>query len=214
MDKKIRTILGTSLWLEVMFAIYFSFLLVWIQECKPPYAWSIKPHYFFFLHPNFRVVMGEPRLFYAKILLIPAVAIFICLRVIERFSLVRVLLLRTIGGALAVAGWPLVCLYDRGRIFAGIELAIAAFCFLLWAYRKWPVSSPLNVFLLTLHYAFWSAYSGLLPKIGGVPVVWWHDWDYLMFVYPVLGLFFSLAWAVYFRATGPLKPSVGLRAGA
>jgi hypothetical protein len=53
------------------------------------------------------------------------------------------------------AGFPLACLYQgNGRlVFLGVELAMAAVCLVLWAYRRWPVSTVPNVFLLLFHYA-------------------------------------------------------------
>jgi hypothetical protein len=187
-------------WLhELLFSIYCSFLFVWGKESRP-FAWPTR--YLYFWHPH-AVSLGRVDflLFYLELFMILTAAIFLCLRLTRRFSLTQVLL-RPIAGAIALTGFPLVCLYRQNRLsfFLGVELALTAVCFLLWMYRRWPVSAPLNVVLLILHYALWSLFSGA-AHVASSPWAW-GIWDYAWFVYPALGLAYTLVWAAYFRHSG------------
>jgi len=193
---------------ELIFACYLSFLLVFLEEWRP-YSWSLHRRYLYFWHPH-AASLGNTdfELFYAGLFLIPAFAIFICLRLTRRFPVTRLLL--PLGGLVAVAGFPLACMYSIGHpFFAIVELAVAATCFLLWMYRKWPVSVPLNGFLLIVHNAFWFLFSGaparIPPRVG--PWEWGSVPAYMGFVCPALSLFFSLAWAVFFRRAEATNPA-------
>lgn len=119
-------------WLyELWFAIYCSFLFVWAEQLRP-FAWPTR--YLYSWHPQaVSLRRTDFLLFYLDLFLILAVAIFVGLRLVSRFSLTQALL-RPVGGVLAVAGLPLVCLYRETShsFFADLDLAIAAVCFLLW----------------------------------------------------------------------------------
>jgi len=52
-----------------------------------------------------------------------------------------------------------------------------------------------NVVLLILHYAFWLFYCVSLLGLASSRTSLWGLWDYLVFVYPTLGLAYSLTWA-------------------
>jgi len=181
---------------EVFLSMYSSFLFVWSKESRP-FAWSTR--YLYFWHPHaVSLSRIDFLVFYLELFLFLAVAIFLCLRLFRRFSLARVLL-RAIAGVVAIAGFPAVCVYRQGLplFFFDVEFVLAAVCFLLWADRKWPVPAPLSVFLLILHYAFWSFFGAGIHLAG-----WrwtWGIWDYAWFVYPALGFTYTLVWAAYFR---------------
>jgi hypothetical protein len=181
---------------ELLFSIYCSFLFVWAEESRP-FAWPTA--YLYFWHPH-AVALGriDFLLFYSEVFLILASVLFLSLRLIRRFAFSRILL-RTIAGAVAVAGFPLVCQYRQNqRLFLlDIELILAAVSFLLWVYRKWPVPAPLNVVLLIVHYSLWSFLS------GEARIVDWR-WpsgilDYAWLAYSALGLAYTLVWAAYLR---------------
>ena len=187
--------------LGLIFAVYSSLLFAFAVESRPPYSWSAQGRYLYFWHPHaVSLSRTDFIFFYGELLLIPAFAIFVCLKLIGRRPLARPVL-RTIWGIVAVSGLPVACLYAGGRpfFFAVIELAIAASCFLLWAYRKWPVSAPLSVFLLILHYAFWFLFSVVRTGLVIRPWARWGVWDYMLVVFPALGFAYSLVWAVHFR---------------
>jgi hypothetical protein len=193
---------------DLVFVIYLSFLIAFAVEGRPPYSWiSVRGRYLYFWHPH-AISLGSSdfMLFYAEILLLPAILIFACFRLIKRSSKAAALLL-TLQGVVAFAGFPLVCLYLGPFYFAVVELALAVGCALLWAYQKWPVSAPINGFLLCLHYAFWFFFG--VTEFGLVirPWAWWGLWDYMLFVLPTLGFFYGLAWASHFRRSSDAVPS-------
>lgn len=185
---------------EVLFSAYFSLLFLWAEESRP-FPWSVQGRYIRFWHPH-AVSLGliDFLLFYLALFLIPAAGMFVCLLVIKRLSLTHVLL-RPVGGLLAIAGLPLVNFSLSRRYPTLVPLAVAlmlpAICFVLWAYRKWPVSNPVTVFLLVMYYVVCSLFGG-----GPDSVNWrWAEgiWEYLWFVYPTAGLCYTLVWAAYFK---------------
>lgn len=195
--------------LELLFAIYCSFLFAFAAESRPPYAWSAGGRYIYLWHPHaISLTRTDFLLFYAEILLIPALAIFAGLKLISRFFSVRELL-RSICGLIGVFGFPIACLYASGRPYflAVFELAIAVVCFFLWAYRKWPRSVSLNLLLLALHYGFWLSLSAANIGLVARPLVQWGIWDYTLVLLPALGFVNTLLWAyVRRRAVEPPVP--------
>jgi len=97
----------------------------------------------------------------------------------------------------AVAGFPLtvICasLGYAYMFLPGPELLIAALCFFLWAYRKWPLSAPLNVLLVVFHYTVWS--------FAGSDYGRWSVgmWRHGLFLVPALGVTYTLVWGAHFR---------------
>jgi hypothetical protein len=189
---------------ELMFSIYLSLLIAFAVESRPPYAWTARGRYLYFWHRHaIALSWSDFILFYLEILLLPAISIFICVRLIERFVKSRAVL-PTLWGVVAGTGLPLVYLISGGAssYFATVEPAAVAIGFILWANRKWPVSPPMTVFLLSLHYAFWCLYG--IAKFDFVirPWAWWGEWDYIALVLPTLGLAYTLVWACDFRRSG------------
>jgi hypothetical protein len=86
---------------------------------------------------------------------------FLMLRLMRQSKLNRSIL-RMFAPAIAVFGFPLACLYSgtSHMLFLMVELVIVAIGLLLYVRRKWPVSAPLNILLLVLHFMFWSAVCG------------------------------------------------------
>jgi hypothetical protein len=183
---------------ELLFSAYFSLLFVGMEESRP-FAWTTRGRFLYFWHPHaVGLRLTDFLLFYLELFLIPAVAMFLCLLVMRRFSFTRALL-RRIGGILAVAGFPLVCMYSRGTdvLLLEVSLPMSAICFVLWVYGKWPVSTPVNICLLVLYYTLCVLFSG-----GPHSSNWgWARgiWEYLYFVYPTVGFCYTIVWAAYFR---------------
>src|SRR6202030_4261130 len=91
-------------WHEVLFSIYCSFVFVLLEESRP-YAWSTRLRYYYFWHPHAVALRGiDIDLFYLELFLIPAVAFFVGLRLLSRFSFLQVFL-RTASGAIALAAF-------------------------------------------------------------------------------------------------------------
>ena len=181
-----------------LLSIYTSLLFVWVEESRP-FAWSTQGRYLYFWHPH-GVSLGASDFlfFYLELFFIPAGAIFLCLLVLKRSPSARVLL-RPIGGAVAIAGFPLVCLYRQGPAFFFLEasLVFAGACLFLWAYQKWPVSTPVSVVLLMLYDSLCAFFRGM-----AVPANWkvtQEIWGDAWLVYPAVGFCYTLGWAAYFR---------------
>lgn len=182
---------------ELVFAVYSSFLFVWLEEAR--HVWAPSRRFLYFWHPHAVALRTiDIWLFYIELFMIPAAAVFIFLLLMRGFLLSRVLL-RNLGGALALAGFPIACLYRSNPhlVFLYVELAIATVCFALWVSKKWPVSTASSVFLLIVHYSLWGFFGG-----GSGLMYWrwsWGIWDYAWVVYPLIGLLFTLLWAAYFK---------------
>jgi len=181
-------------WLhEVLFSIYCSFVFVLVEESRP-YAWSTRLRYYYFWHPH---AVGLRRididLFYVELFLIPAIAFFVGLRLLSRFSFHQVFM-RTMGGAIALAGFPLIPLYRASSplLILVVTFAIATACSLLWVYGKWPVSTPLTIVLLTLYYGLFTVL-GLDPRTGWLREAW--------LICSALGFACTLVWGKYFQET-------------
>ena len=182
---------------EFLLSAYCSYLFAWAEESRP-FAWGSRGAILYFWHPH-AVSLGRNDFlfFYLELFLIPAAAIFIFLGLISLSSFGK-RVLRVLEGTVALAGFPLVCeirLHSISPLF-GTELALATICLFLWAYRKWLVSTTLNIVLLCIHFAMWSA--------AGVEFVNWNRpsfWDYAWLMLPVIGFSYSLVWARYYRQT-------------
>lgn len=168
-------------------------------------------------HALFRLVQNDFECFYLELLLIPAIAVFLLLKLMRHFSFTRILL-RKLTGAAAIAFFPLGCLFCFYRdrlplLFGGVELAIAVVCFFSWAYRKWLILAPLNI-VLTFHYVFW-AFAFWDFYLGGLGHQFrpraWGIWDYAFFIVPAFGLCYSLAWAKCFRRSDEAQISVATK---
>lgn len=197
---------------EFLFSVYFSLLFTWVEESRPfrgtirgryTLPWSAQGRFIRFWHPH-AVALSRTDflLFSLELLLIPAGGMFICLLVIRRLSLTRVLLL-PLGGLLAVAGMPLVNLYHLNPrlAFFDVALALSAICFALWARRKWPLSIPVSIFLLVLYYVVCFLFGGGLDAFNWAERIW----EYLWLLYPVVGFCYTLVWAAYFRQSETMK---------
>lgn len=180
---------------DLSLSIYTSLLFVWFEESKP-FAWPTR--YLYFWHPH---AVGLRRsdflLFYLEAFLIVAAVIFLVLRLLRFFSSTK-LVPRAVGGVVALGGFPSVCLNRKNTLPLVGALLIAGVCFLLWARRKWVVSTPLTIVLLVLYFAFCSFVGGGIP-LESRPIGGWRIWDYSWLAFPALGFAYTLLWAKYFR---------------
>ncbi len=181
---------------EVFLSLYCSFLIAWVEESSP-FAVDLRVRILFFWHPrSFPLPTTDYVLFALELILIPAAVIFAGSRLLGFFPFGRTLL-HLMGGIVGVAGFPLAVIVSCfGNAYLRLpvsELPIAALCFFLWMYRKWPLSAPLNVLLVVFHFAVWS-FAG--SNYGNwFAAMWRHG----LFVVPALGLCYTVLWAAYFR---------------
>jgi hypothetical protein len=200
---------------ELLFSIYFPFLILSAHEGEAGGRWAIKLIHWAVLHDYLHANVGieDNRIFLADFLLLwlSAALIFSILRSFARSS-ITCLVLQSFAGLVAVAGFPLASMYVRGRRVLSPEVALllGGVCLVLslWANRKWRVTRLWNIFLLLLYFAVWAT-----PLAGGTSLqaaswillwpgawrwalgIWQHGW----IIYPFLGFCSTLVWAAYFR---------------
>jgi len=194
-----------SVYVDLMFAAYASFLIAFAVVCKPPFTWTLQTRYFYMWTPH---AVGLSRvnflLTYAALFLIPAAVLFISIRLVEHFP-VTLKGIRVVTGFLAVAGFPLACLYALPRAFALIELGLSAVLWIAWILRTSPVSDRLNIALLAFHHAFWLLFAVSLLGRATRPIALWGGWDYLVFVYPTIGFLYTLIWGRGFKRAAQMS---------
>jgi len=197
-------------WLhELLFSVYLSFLVVSAHEGGGQ-DWATRLVLFFVSHgyaqatramEDYRVDLADFSLVWLS-----AILIFLLLRLFPRFPFKRIVL-NSFAGLVALAGFPLASLYQRNGNMISLEvgLVIVGSCFILWAYRKRPVSSPVAIALLILYFVLWSSIGGGYHIVGSWFALWpawrrsWPYLEHLWLVYPLLGFCSTLLWAAYFR---------------
>lgn len=210
---------GYFRWLhELVFSIYFSFLVVSAHEAGD-HPWSGRLLSYFLSHGYAQRPMGiEDYRVYTidfSLLWLSAVLIFLLLRLFSGFSLTRVVL-RGFAGFVAIAGFPLALAYGHGETVLSIQfgLVIAGVCLVLWKYPKWSASSRTKVLLLIIYFIVWSTIGGGYRLSQGCLLLWpswylgwyipWHVaiWEHGWLAYPFLDLCSTLLWAKYLKLSG------------
>jgi hypothetical protein len=192
--------------LELLLSIYCSCLFGWVEESRG-FALSTQGRYLYLWNPNaVRLGRSDIAIFYIELVFVPAAVVLVFLR-FARLSPCTQVLGRAFAGAVAVAGFPLACLFcfyrEHLHLFPGsAELATAMIGFFLWVRHRWLVWAPIRLLLLILHYVFWSlAFFSFFS--GGLGIRYlsghWGIWEYALFLVPTLGFCYSVAWAVFFR---------------
>ena len=187
-------------YLEAIFAAYTSLLIGFAVVCRPPYAWTLSPRYYYIWHPH-AIALGTSDflLTHLTLFLVPALGIFLAINVLGLFlSAWRgVLLLMML---VAVIGFPIVCLYAQWKTDALAELAFVILTLILWVQRKWRFPSTANVGLLLVHFVFWFLFC--VPLLGlEIGRERWQTWDYLLFLYPALGFACALISARLYKTS-------------
>jgi hypothetical protein len=199
---------------EALFSLNLAWILVWHERTRSKLQSSLA-HY---LYTHMRFI--EPQTVVEQVCwsIIVGVSIFILLWLLSKFWTTEALM-RTLGGAVSIAGFPLLVVTFP---FAFFHLSIEAYapifvcetlvvllCGGLYHLRKWPVPEGLSLALLFLHFGLWAWASGCWVNpmwevrdygIGGLGI-WISTAFYLGF--PVLGFLSTLSWALNERsATG------------
>lgn len=202
---------------ELLFSIFLPFLILSAHEQEAGGRWAIALVRWGVLHNYLRPNVGieDNRLLLMDFLLLwlSAALIFLILRVFARLPITR-LALRSFAGLVAIAGFPLAAMYVRSNRILSPEVALLlggmGLVLFLWANRKWPASTPLNVFLLFLYFAVWATpLAGGTSLKGAAWILLWPGWDrlalriwqYGWLIYPILGFCSTLLWAAFFRRT-------------
>jgi hypothetical protein len=191
---------------EIAFSVYFPLLLIMVNtlsSVEHPATNSWVDRLYLLVkgtsHPQFYDGRAH-RLAFALLWGASATVLFLCVWMLSRFSFGGPFL-RTVGGIVAVAGFPLASGYltsrgylhmfgslPRALLYAyapnnwlTVEVLASLVCIFLYAFRKWPTSVGYGLFLLCLHFAIWTW------LVRGQPSL----------IYPILGFFASLAWGLY-----------------
>ena len=209
-DTKDRSALRVCLLHEVLFSVYLPFLIVTVHEnangsdwANRLVHWAVSTHR---LRPTASIEDYRVQVVDFLLLWLSAAVIFLCLRLLMRFSLTKPIV-RGFAGLCALAGFPVAGMYEKtGRLFSASALLIilmSSIALFLWARHKWPERRTVNISLLVLYNAVWSS---LFHGLGrGWIAIWpswhwtWPAWKYMWVAYPVLGLCLTLVWAWNFR---------------
>jgi hypothetical protein len=223
---------------ELAFSLYFSGLLIWVNDAgsrwvnnpgdRVPWVLQLEQ----LIAGGYRVhsSVDDPmlRAAFGFLWVGSGVSIFLLLRILSRFSFTRVLL-GNFAGIVAVAGFPLACVFVCPDLYAYhgvsltlVEVAAALVCAYLYAHRNWPSMPLWGTLPLFFHFSFWSWCAWTVryfPSLaGGVPLLWpgynlsWLTTQAPQLIYPWFGLLATLAWAWYAREVVRMAaPSNGSR---
>jgi hypothetical protein len=205
---------------EALFSLNLAWILIWRERMRSSarlYALPIVRY----LYTHIRFV--EPQTVIEQVCwsLVVGVSIFLLLRLLSQFWLIGALM-RTVAGAVALAGFPIFAVafpfafFNALRIEAYgplvlVETLVVLVCGILYYLRKWPFPAGLGVALLFLHFGLLAWVSGCWVSplqevrvygIGSVGI--WISTAFY-FGFPLLGFFSSLTGAHYVRSrTGRL----------
>jgi hypothetical protein len=189
-------------WLPMLsFSIYLSLLVVTAHEIRWSTALYVawisryRPEALHLADPDYRIYQ------LATFVLVWFLAFIVCLiaLLLERIPRTRALV-GVFVGAVGFAGYPALCLYFNFAPRLTLELLVGAACLCAWAMRRWPVPTAVSLFLLCLHFAFWSVFGGGHSLAGGWFLLWpvylrtSSLYEYAWLTYPLLGLVLVLLW--------------------
>ena len=202
---------GWLRWIHMLlFSLYSALLVLSANAVAWGFSWAIKLRIFYVSHryphavlpmdDNYGVALAAFLLVWVL-----AAAIFLSVLLLGRFHVDGVIL-REFAGFVAIVGLPLVLWYSKVgfMLVLEVEVVILAACAFLYVYRKWPVSTPLSLFLLILHFGLWAGESknSLLPGW----ILFWPLWHWVWraglpwwLVHPLLGFCFSVIWGLHVR---------------
>lgn len=201
---------------ELLFSVNLAWVLVWGPR--------INGHKFFIHRPLVRTLEPPTIIDQVEWSFLLAALILIGLLLVDRFSFVRVLL-QTLGGVVALAGFPVLALHSPREFFQNLayqdrfdfatgwawcEIGVVLICGLLFYLRKWALPCVVNIILLLLHFGFWSwltgTYRNLVAEARAYGSVGLGFWISALFFwgFPIFGFFASLAWGAYLNSSlGP-----------
>ncbi len=210
---------------ELAFSIYLPLLLLWVNDASSRWhnnpgervPWVLRAELltsggYFRQSPADDLKL---RVVFVALWVVCAAVLFIFFRGLSRFSFPDIFL-RTFAGIVAVAGFPLACVYVCPALYSYrsfplplAEALVALVCGFLYVSGGWPSKGPWGFLLLVLHFVFWSWCAWMLHyfSLGGVTLLWpgysltWHTREAPQLIYPSLGFLASLAWGLYIRVS-------------
>jgi hypothetical protein len=200
---------------EALFSLNLAWILVWHERTRTKLHSSLANY----LYTHIRFI--EPPTVIEQVCwsIIVGVSILLLLWLFSQFRITQVLM-RTIGGAVSIAGFPLFAVTfpflffhpsvveEYAPLFV-FETLLALLCGTLYYLRRWPLPKAFSLGLVLLHFILWAWLSGCWVNpmweirdygIGGLGI-WISTAFYLGF--PLLGFLSTLGWALNARsATG------------
>jgi hypothetical protein len=213
MDEKTAVVKRQCSWThEILFSLNLAWMVIWYERVRSSTRLGSLP-IVRYLYRNTHFV--EPKTVIEQVCwsVVVGVSIFVVFRLLSRLSVTRAFL-RTVGGALALTGFPFFTVSFPLALFSPLrieacgpwlipEALVVLLCGSLYYLRKWPLSAGPSVGLVLLHFSLWSWASGTWVNpaqevrvygLGGVGI-WISTVFYIGF--PLLGFLSSLAWARY-----------------
>lgn len=197
---------------EALFSLNLAWILVWYERTLSKRQSSLAH----FLYTHIRFI--EPQTVVEQVCwsVIVGVSIFLLLWLFSQLWTTEALV-RILGGAVSIAGFPLLVVTVPLLFFHPLtietyapififETLVVLLCGGLYHFRKWPVPESLSLVLLFLHFGLWAWVSGcwVSPmqevRVYGIGSLgfWISIAFYLGF--PVLGFLSTLGWALNERS--------------
>jgi hypothetical protein len=213
MDEKTAVVGRHLRWIhEFLFSLNLGWIAVWherMSRSTPLYPLPVVRYLYWHTH------FVEPQTVIEQVCwsIIVGVSVFALFRLLSRLWLTEALM-RTVAGAVALAGFPFFALTDRFAHLAPLRIEAYAFflvfetlvvllCAIFYYLRKWPLPAGPSVILLFLHFSLWAWATGSwvnpLQEVrgygfGGVGI--WIS-TLFHFGFPLMGFLSSLTWARY-----------------
>lgn len=150
-----------------------------------------------------------------------ALIVFVSLRGLSRFAVTEVVL-KTIAGVSAIVIFPMAMWLPAGPAYqiapyhiAPTEVVVVLFCGAVYYLRKLPISDPLMLAILLVHFITWAWITGRYEDIPYCINTFWNSAPYyhscgwafglcsvsaiFMFGFPVIGLLAGVTWMRYVR---------------
>ena len=143
---------------EFLFSLYLSVLIISVEEMRWSWSWIIRFRIFSYFNPQLRKPTDDPhpaRLIAFLLLWLLVIIIFLCLRLLSRFSSSRVPL-DIAAGLVALGGMP-TAIWFRGlgnRALLLAQIVLSLVCAFLNVLGKWRGSPRTNLALLALYFIF------------------------------------------------------------
>jgi hypothetical protein len=228
---KSKRSIGVRLAYEMLLSLNISWLLVWYERqrnilSRIPIVGKLLNSYLWRLYVGSHMTEPQTTLDQVAWSVLVAVCLFLIFHLLGSFAPTTIVL-KAVGGAIAVAGLPLSgLLYPllflepytpdpstlQGQFAVDerwliLEATVALICALLYYFRKWPVPMPVSVLILGLHFGLWAWVSGnyVSPLVEAKysAVLSFRFWMSTMYYWgaTALGFLATASWGAFVRLT-------------
>lgn len=219
-----RSAVGTSPYFrwsfELVFSIYLAALIVSVNRMVATYSLSLRLRslYLSYRSPHSSAGIDDQagiRLTSFLLVWLLVVAFFTTFHLLADLKSARgALCLLT--GIIAIAGFPVAHMYSGhpAMFFFKAELILSIGCITLYALGRWPVSNPLTMFLLVVHFGLWTwaVWDSFSLGLDMLAPAWdtWYVSKHTALTYGSLAFCCILLWPRYIcqLCSGPVKENV------